>query len=413
MSWYDAQLVEKLTNIGLRPYMFQRYVDDTNPALPEAPMGAVYQDGVLRIDEAQLESDMNTPSDERTMRIVQDVGNDIHPSIRLDIDYPSNHADGKMPLLDLKIWVNERNKIVHEFYSKSMASKYTVHERSAMAKKTKRQILTQDALRILLNCSGELPWDAKAQHLQNFSARMQFSGYNQKFRYEVIDSAVKALRKIEDAVARGERPIYRPKEWKWQEREEKKRDSKTTWFRRGGCQSVVFIPATPGSILKSKFEKEITKSIYKIRVVELSGKSLKSQLQRSNPTRNKECRREECAVCSSGGKGPCDMSGVTYEIKCDCGDMYIGQTSRNAYARGQEHFNDLRNKSGGTLWKHCTEKHDSEEKRFIMNVTGRYRDDCMLRQLSEAVRIQQERPTLNSKDEWNFVKIPRAIVIDG
>ena len=47
-------------------------------------------------------------------------------------------------------------------------------------------------------------WDAKAKHLQNLCIRMQFSGYGQKFRYEVIDSAVKALQKIEDAVARGE-----------------------------------------------------------------------------------------------------------------------------------------------------------------------------------------------------------------
>ena len=93
-----------------------------------------------------------------------------------------------------------------------MASKYTVHERSAIAKKTKQQILTQDVLRILLNCSSELPWDAKAKHLQNFCTRMQFSGYGQKFRYEVIDSAVKALQKIEDAVARAKRPMYRPKE---------------------------------------------------------------------------------------------------------------------------------------------------------------------------------------------------------
>ena len=84
--------------------------------------------------------------------------------------------------------------------------------------------------------------------------------------------------------------MYRPNEWKWQEREVKKRDSKITWFRRGAFQSVVFIPATPGLILKSKFEKEIAQSRYKIGVVELSGKSLKSLLQRSNPTRSKECR---------------------------------------------------------------------------------------------------------------------------
>ena len=97
MSWYDTQLVGALTSIGLRPYMFQRYVDDTNPAFPEAPMGSVYRDGTMQFDESQLAKDVNTPPDERTMRLVRDVGNAIHPSIRLEIDYPSNHPDGKCP----------------------------------------------------------------------------------------------------------------------------------------------------------------------------------------------------------------------------------------------------------------------------------------------------------------------------
>ena len=79
-----------------------------------------------------------------------------------------------------------------------------------MAMKTKRQILTQDALRRLLNCSSELPWEQKAYHLQDFASRLQFSGYDKKFRCEIVDSAVKALQKIEDAVAKGERPMYRP-----------------------------------------------------------------------------------------------------------------------------------------------------------------------------------------------------------
>ena len=134
------------------------------------------------------------------------------------------------------------------------------------------------ALRILLNCSSELPWEDKARHLQDFAMRLQFSGYDKKFRCEIIDSAVKALQKIEDAVSKGERPMYRPREWRWKEREVKKRDSKTMWFRRGGYQSVVFIPATPGSLIKSRFEEEIAHNRYKIRVAELSGITLKSQL---------------------------------------------------------------------------------------------------------------------------------------
>ena len=182
-----------------------------------------------------------------------------------------------MPILDMKIWVDTSNAIVHEHYAKDVSSRYTVHTRSAMAVKTKRQILTQDALRILLNCSRRLPWNTKVQHLRTYVMRMQFSGYDQKFRHEIIDSAVKAYRRIEAADEAGERPMYRERGWQWEQREVDKRDSKSTWFRKGGYQSVMFIPSTPGSQLMKRFQKEISQSRFGIQVVELSGRSLKNR----------------------------------------------------------------------------------------------------------------------------------------
>ena len=50
------------------------------------------------------------------------IANDIHSSIQLEIDVPSNHNDGKMPILDLKVWLeedvsNRKCQIMHEFYA--------------------------------------------------------------------------------------------------------------------------------------------------------------------------------------------------------------------------------------------------------------------------------------------------------
>ena len=49
---------------------------------------------------------------------------------------------------------------------------------------------------------------------------------------------------------------------------------------------------------------------------------------------------------------------------------------------------------------------------FQMNVTGIYRDDAMLRQISEAVRIRNTNPEdlLNNKSEWNIQIIPQVII---
>ena len=62
--------------------------------------------------------------------------------------------------------------------------------------------------------------------------------------------------------------------------------------------------------------------------------------------------------------------------------------------------------------KHCKEKHNSQMQKFEMNVTGSYSNDAMLRQTLEGVRIDQvpEGSSMNSKNEWNYFRVPRAIV---
>ena len=47
-----------------------------------------------------------------------------------------------------------------------------------------------------------------------------------------------------------------------------------------------------------------------------------------------------------------------------------------------------------------------------MNVTGIFRDDAMLRQITESVLIKkvEEGKLINSKSEWNYISIPGAVV---
>ena len=64
------------------------------------------------------------------------------------------------------------------------------------------------------------------------------------------------------------------------------------------------------------------------------------------------------------------------------------------------------------LWKHCNEKHNSEMQKFEMNVTVSYSKDAILRHISEGVRIDQvpEGSLMNSKNERNYFRVPRAVV---
>ena len=49
---------------------------------------------------------------------------------------------------------------------------------------------------------------------------------------------------------------------------------------------------------------------------------------------------------------------------------------------------------------------------FVMNVTGFFRDDTMLGKITESVLLNKvdEVKLINSKSEWNYVRIRRVVV---
>ena len=65
-----------------------------------------------------------------------------------------------------------------------------------MSISNKRIILTQECLRIILNCNTHIGWKKLAEHLTFFMSRMQASGYDHQFRLEILKSAMNAHDKI-------------------------------------------------------------------------------------------------------------------------------------------------------------------------------------------------------------------------
>ena len=173
--------------------------------------------------------------------------------------------------------------------------------------------------------------------MNNTIKRMQYSGYSKGFRYEIVQCALHAYKMIQTLDQTGVKPMYRPKEWR-KEKEGKRR----SWYRKGNYSSVIFVPATPESSLKRLLDEDVKKSGLRIRIVEKSGMSVKRVLQRSDPFKKRTCERECCLVCQTGGRGPCDSRGVTYEIKCQtCRQKYVGETARSAFTRGKEHLDGM------------------------------------------------------------------------
>ena len=211
---------------------------------------------------------------------------------------------------------------------------------------------------------------------------------------------------------RGEEPLYRPREWKKKKRLENKRMKKENWFRGKDRkkESVFFIPATPHSILKRRYQEVIDRAKIQIAVVEVPGTSMKRLLQRSDPFKEKKCAKERsCMICSGSAGGRCREEGVTYKIECECGDRYFGETSRNAHTRGLEHKRSLHKRDQNSpLVLHSIEEHRGRIPKFNMTVTGSYRNDALKRQISEGIQIEQcRRGLLNRRDEWRQARLPR------
>ena len=174
MEW-DKGLISSMENEAIEVKVYKRYKDDVNIILD-----------LTAVDEVRTEKD--------TMERVKVLADAIDPALNVTVDYCSNHGDGRLPVLDLKVWigVNEEgvNKVMYSHYMKEVASRATIHYRSSHSMMMKRNVMVNEIGRILGNCSGEIPWDEAAQHVSYFVQRMQFSGYPEGFRREVVTEAM-------------------------------------------------------------------------------------------------------------------------------------------------------------------------------------------------------------------------------
>ena len=98
---------------------------------------------------------------------------------------------------------------VHEFYTNDVSYKSAINAKSAFSWRQKWTVLTQDLLRVLLNCSPDMPCDRVITHANTMVLRMQYSGYSKKFRHEVVNAALKAYDEIQRKANNLERPMYR------------------------------------------------------------------------------------------------------------------------------------------------------------------------------------------------------------
>ena len=135
----------------------------------------------MLVDPNLVEGDLEEKEDVRTMREISKMADSICPVLKTTFDCPGLQANGKMPLLNLQVWVKRVEKqtgeggkgkteweVMWEYFRKPCSTRTLMLARLAMSDRTKRSALTQEAIQILRNCTMSLPWTRKAQPLSDF-----------------------------------------------------------------------------------------------------------------------------------------------------------------------------------------------------------------------------------------------------
>ena len=412
---WDKLYLDKVKKAKITMLMYERYVDDSNQIAVVPPPGSKYSEEEGKIVTDPLLEDHDVPHDERLAKMLLNIANSVMDCIEMEADWPSKNDDQKMPILDMKVWMDKEGTILYQHYEKEVSSKTVLNERSAHSRMCKKGVHTQEVLRRLLNTSHRLEWETNtAPVITEYMRRMKEAGYDEKYRKNVLDHAIGIYDKKWEDHRRGVRPIFRQKTWKKKERKKAKIEKKLKWATKDGHIAPIFVPTTPGGTLLKMMRKvaeEEAREGISFKIMEVGGRTVKQILQKSNPTATPGCKDRECLACKDerGEGGPCRKSNINYEIECQLcpkerRPVYIGESSRNLYTRAKEHVagghREGTEEETGFIARHMKEHHENMESNFKARVT-KTNKDSFSRQIREGVMIRRARKeTMNSKSEW-------------
>ena len=147
---------------------------------------------------------------------------------------------------------------------------------------------------------------------------MARSGYPEGYRVEVIKSGVTGFERQLEASQKGEKPLFRPRDWQKDERRKHKLARKVSWYRPADC--VGFFPPSPRGELVSEINKvlEGRRIGVRMKAIETGGLSLAKQLVKPDLRRGEPCGRPGCVLdrTSGGAGGPHNIPSSLYRGGC-------------------------------------------------------------------------------------------------
>ena len=143
---------------------------------------------------------------------------------------------GKLPTLDIKIWIDEKtNRVMFSFFEKPMVARTVLMKRSAMPENTRMATLNQEMIRRMVNTSEHVDMDTRLEVIDDYARKLVNSEYDLGQTRRVIVGGLKGYERMLSLSKNKEtpnwKPLHLPTSYKSKERRISKMMAKTNWFK--------------------------------------------------------------------------------------------------------------------------------------------------------------------------------------
>ena len=212
----QVTLITRNNKIDINPKLLQVYVDDTDTVTKRLPDDAIFDQENMRFNfENNIEDDTcKIPHDEKIAKVYQILANSVSKDLKFTVDYPSANVNGKIPILDTEMWIednDEKSVIRYRYYEKPMIPNRVIENESAVPWTMRKPILVAEGLRRLLRCNIDTPWVELKEHLQKYCWKLFNSGYTKGSIRYIINQTINKYRNMVTDHYEGKTPLHRDK----------------------------------------------------------------------------------------------------------------------------------------------------------------------------------------------------------
>ena len=278
--------------------------------------------------------------------------NSTHPQIHFTMETP---VDGWLPFLNSQICLCNSNFSI-KWYRKPTAKNILIHAKSAHPPFMKNNVLKQMRESISKICSSD---DNKQESIQLANKIAQKNGY----------------------------------------------DDVNHRFNTNGCRYIRGGVSFQFPYVSDRFTAAVQKIVktsgLPINLLTIPPPRLKDKFT-SSRVYDRLCKTTNCTICPFNSTGDCMKPGCVYQLNCECGEIYIGESGRPLHIRITEHLRviarpHLKSHIDKPLATHRMEKHTTQP-----SVTVTILHCCtstVKRRIMEAFAIKTFQPKLNKKQE--------------